>query len=98
MNLSAIQLKTAKKTAGKRSLFDNGDMAVTLPPQPRFQAVGLAYLSVKFGLDRTLVENVTRTPVLEIGHLSKDTLVSRKGKGGRRGETSGWENKTNPPT
>ena len=34
--------QTAKRKAGKRSLFENGEMAVTLPPQPRFQAVGLA--------------------------------------------------------
>ena len=39
--------KLQKEQQSKRSLSDNGEMVVTLPPRLRFQAVGLAYLSVK---------------------------------------------------
>ena len=46
--LMCISAQISKnKTQSTRSLFVNVEMAVTPPPQPRFQAVGLAYLSVK---------------------------------------------------
>ena len=51
MNSCAIQLNCPKRKDAKPPLsFVNGEMAVTLPPQPRLQAVGLAYLSVKLGV------------------------------------------------
>ena len=36
--------KLQKEQQSKRSLFDNGEMAVTLSPQPRFHAVGFGLL------------------------------------------------------
>ena len=45
--LKCNSAQNSPKKQSKRSLFDNGEMAVTLPPRPRCQAVGLVYLSVK---------------------------------------------------
>ena len=92
-----MQLKPPKKKQSKRSLFDNGEMAATLPPQPRFQAVGLAYLSVKQeSSDRKLCFYKDTCP-LYVDTCPKTHLRRRK-RGGRRGEASGWEKKRNPAT